>query len=142
MAMKVADRIVDALLESDEIDPKAFVRSRDQQIGQYQPIFIHGSYGTLKVDPYDGTVLHYSDAPPDDEEGPGDAYSDIVKFDLDELRRWIKKYGSPEWASRDDLVVPGAEFDIVDVSFWTDKGEYVPGEVDHRMMSWNDAEPG
>jgi hypothetical protein len=135
--MRVAAKIVDVLLEADEVDPKSFVGARDANIEQYQPILVHGSYGTLKVDPNDGTVLRYDDAPEDDA-----AYKDIVKFDLEELRRWIKTHGSEEWASRDDLVVPGAEFDIVDVSFWTDTGEYVPGETEHRMMSWNDAEPG
>jgi hypothetical protein len=134
MAMKVASKIVDALLESDEVDPKAFAQSRDQQIGEYKPILVHGSYGTLKVDPYDGTVLRYDDAPVD---GTA-AYSDVVKFDLEELRRWLRQ-NTPKFA---DIVQPGAEFDIVNVSFWTDSGDYVPGEPDHRAITYGDAEPG
>lgn len=133
--MNVAARIVDALLETDEVDPKRFIAARDASIPHYEPILVHGSYGTLKVDPNDGTVLRYDDAPNDEEE-----YGDIVKFDLPELARWIKAHGSPEWRDQ-EIVVPGAEFDIVDVSFWTDTGDYVPGEEDHRMMSWNSHEP-
>jgi hypothetical protein len=136
--MNDAEKLVEALLETDEVDPKSFVGARDAHIEQYKPIIIHGSYGSLNVDPNDGTVYRYDDAPDEERE-----YGDIVKFDLDELRQWIKANGTPEWAGRaDEIVAPGGEFDIVDVGFWTDTGDYVPAEEDHRRMSWGDAEPG
>jgi hypothetical protein len=129
----IANEIVDTLLEADEVDPKAFARSRDQQIGEYQPILMHGSYGTLKVDPYDGTVIRYDDAPDYGDED----YKDIVKFDLEEFRRWLAQ-NAPEFA---DIVVPGGEFDIVDVGFWLDTGDYVAAEAEHRAIVYLNAEP-
>jgi hypothetical protein len=133
MAMKAAAKIVDALLESDEVDPKAFAQSRDQQIGEYKPIVMHGSYGSLKADPYDGTVIRYEDAPDYGDED----YKDIVKFDLDEFRRWLQQ-NAPEFAH---IVVPGEEFDIVDVGFWLASGEYVAAEAEHRAVVYLGAEP-
>jgi hypothetical protein len=143
--MRVASKIVDVLLEADEVDPKAFVtdRKRELKIEPYRSILVNGSYGTLHVDPYDGSVFNYTDFPADDSEEKGAQYADIVRFDLDELRRWIRANGSPKWAARaDEIVKPGHEFDIVDIGFWTDKGEYVPAEEEHRRISWSDAEPG
>lgn len=128
----IANEIVDALLEADEVDPKAFARSRDQQIGEYKPILIQGSYGTLKVDPYDGTVIRYDDAPKDDAD-----YDDIAKFDLEEFRQWLQA-NAPQYG---EFVRPGEEFDIVDVGFWTTSGDYVAAEPDHRAYTYLGAEP-
>ena len=139
--MNDAARIVDALHEADEIDPKAFVQARDAA-AHHNPLTVEGSYGTLKVDPVTGIVLGYENYPKDDEVERGDAYHDIVKFDLPELRQWIKRHGSPEWRGRaDEIVGPGSALDIVNVGFWTNDGEYVPGEEEHRLISWNDHEP-
>jgi hypothetical protein len=131
--MNDAARIVDALLEADEIDPKSFVSSRDANIPQYEPIKMHGSYGTLSADPNDGTVIRHDDAPDYGDED----YKDIVKFDLEEFRRWLAQ-NAPEFA---DIVVPGGEFDIVDVGFWLDSGDYVPAEAEHRAIVYLGAEP-
>lgn len=131
--MNDAAKIVDALLETDEVDPKSFVGARDANIEHYQPILMHGSYGTLKVDPNDGTVIKHDDAPDYGDED----YKDIVKFDLEEFRRWLAQ-NAPEFA---DIVVPGEEFDIVDVGFWLDTGEYVAAEAEHRAVIYLGAEP-
>jgi hypothetical protein len=131
--MNDAARIVDALLEADDLDPKSFVTARDASIPQYQPISMHGSYGSLRVDPNDGTVIRHDDAPDYGDED----YKDIVKFDLEEFRQWLAQ-NAPEFA---DIVVPGGEFDIVDVGFWLDSGDYVPAEAEHRAIAYLGAEP-
>lgn len=131
--MSIAAKIVEALLENDQVDPKAFIGARDASIEQYQPILMHGSYGTLSVDQNDGTVIRHDDAPDYGDED----YKDIVKFDLEEFRQWLAQ-NAPEFA---DIVVPGGEFDIVDVGFWLDNGEYVPAEAEHRAITYLGAEP-
>ena len=91
-------------------------------------ITVRGSYGELTVDRLSGAVLAYADPSYDlgneGPEGEGE-YSDIVRFDLNELRMF---YGAAE-------VSPGSSWDIVLVGFWTREGTYVEAEADARALS-------
>lgn len=80
-------------------------------------VTIEGSHGKLTVDLLTGNVTAYeweqhADAP---------EYGDIVRFDLGENAAYYKR-----------PVQPGMWFDILDVGFWTDKGDYIEPEAEWR----------
>jgi hypothetical protein len=130
--MSDAHRLVDHLIEN--IDPKEFVRSRNVRLDHPNPIIIAGSCGKLLVHPDAGFVISYDkeDMTFDDDES---CYDDIVEFDLKELRQFIAEHNLTF------KVEPGSYWDILDVGFWTNTGDYVPAEAEHRATAWLGAEP-
>jgi len=83
-----------------------------------------GNYGTITCDAVTGEVVSY--VPQDDDEP---SYSDIIKFDLDERRKWYLEHGK---------VLPDVQpdGDILDCGFWykLETGEtlYCAPEYDWR----------
>lgn len=82
---------------------------------------VFGNYGELIVDNKTGKVLGYWHSRKwHDRER---AYADIVSFDVEEYR---KTYGAN--------ALDQTRVDVVDISFTTDKGEFVSFEQDHRDL--------
>ena len=76
---------------------------------------IFGTYGTLAIAP-DGTVTNWDAA--------GAEYWDIIRFDVDELRRWAAHNAVPLLDT----------IDIIMIGYWCDGG-YVAANSTHRELS-------
>jgi hypothetical protein len=77
-----------------------------------KPVPVSGSWGTIRVDPYDGWVVQLTDEPYEYKDGER-GYRDIERFDIAE---WLKFY-------------PNEEFngcDILDIGYWLKDGTYEP----------------
>lgn len=78
-------------------------------------IEVHGSYGTLYVDPIDGKVVDYEPGE------AGDDYKNIASIDLDEWRRYYK-------------AEPCGPLNLLDVAYTTDEGFYSPHVKEWREL--------
>ena len=91
--------------------------------GEFEPreerqLIVAGSYGELIVDGESGKVLDYEPFPYEPPE-----YADIVRFDVEEFRHFYFDDPDCNWA------------DIVDIGFWTDKGDFIAPETEHRFLT-------
>lgn len=75
---------------------------------------IHGTYGDIKVEPYTGRTLEKITIP---------EYADIDRYDVREYQLF---YSEDEY--------PPDGIDVLDIGFWTNKGDYVPPDTTHREM--------
>lgn len=130
--MRDAEKIVDALLENDQVDPKDYLDDRGIR---NTPITISGSYGSFTVDRETGQILSREVYDPND-----DAYSDILRFDVAEFQEWLAK-NAPQYQLEDDDAL-----DIVNVGFWVEGEEpgtegYVAAEEEHRGITYLGHDP-
>lgn len=129
--MTAGEQIVARLIESD-FDPKQYALDSPKDL---QVFDVHGSWGQVRVGLVTGQVVSYTPsavASRDPHDPNHENYLNIVKFDTDELNRWLSVNTDGPGLQAGDI------FDIVDIGYWENDGEYIAAEEDHRRRSFLD----
>jgi hypothetical protein len=124
------EEIVARLIESD-LDPKQYAMDLPKPA---QFVEVWGSWGKIKLGLFTGAIVSYepsADASTDPNDPNHENYLNIVKFDIDELTKWLVHHTGSGLEA-------GDSFDIVDIGYWEKDGEYVTAELDHRRHTFLD----
>jgi len=117
--MNRARQIVQHMLESD-LDPEE-IDAEQASTRPPPPVYkVRSSHGGFKVD-WNGNVINLELFMPEEAKETEDL-KHIVRFDLDEWRRYHESLKDDPWDS----------IDILDLGYWLDDGSYEEPEWDWR----------